>query len=99
MATKKQILAFLKSKESEFRKEFGITKLGLIGSYATGKETNSSDIDLIVEFANGTEELFDVKEKIKKIIRNQFHLKVDICRQKYLKPYIRNRILKNAIFV
>ena len=41
-----QILNFLRSHKEEFRQKFGITKLGLFGSYARGEATKDSDIDI-----------------------------------------------------
>ncbi len=34
----------------ELRKEYGVTSLGIFGSTATGKATESSDIDVLIEF-------------------------------------------------
>jgi uncharacterized protein len=99
VVSKNDILAFLELKKPEFKRDFKVTRLGLIGSYSTGKQTKESDIDLIVEFERGTENLTEIKEKIKKSVKARFHLNVDICRQKYLKPYVRTRILKDAIFI
>ena len=61
-----------------------------------GKE---SDIDIIVEFLPNTENLSDMKASLKEAIKNAFDRDVDICREKYLKPYYRNQILKSAIYV
>ena len=48
--TKKYILNFLKTHENELREKYSIVKVGLFGSYATGEETDESDIDLYAEF-------------------------------------------------
>ena len=50
--TKKYILNFLKTHETELREKYSIVKLGLFGSYATGKATVESDIDIYAEFEN-----------------------------------------------
>ena len=48
MTTKSEILNFLSSqKERLFL--LGVTKLGLFGSYAKGKEDAFSDIDIVIE--------------------------------------------------
>lgn len=51
--TKAQIVKTLK-KNDDLLKQHGVKRIGLFGSYARGKQTQSSDIDLIVEFAKPT---------------------------------------------
>ncbi len=46
--TKQNILTYLFNQKDEFYEKFGITKLGLFGSYARGDATEESDIDLYV---------------------------------------------------
>ena len=40
--------------------DFGLKKVVLFGSYATGKQTEESDIDLLVEFISPSVSLFKV---------------------------------------
>ena len=40
------IIAYLKNKKDELHKSFGITTLGLYGSYARDEATELSDIDI-----------------------------------------------------
>ena len=44
--TKTIILEFLKSHKSELNNRFGVTKIGLFGSYARNEATDKSDIDI-----------------------------------------------------
>ncbi len=44
--TKSDILKYLKNKKDELSDIYGITSLGLYGSYARDEATESSDIDL-----------------------------------------------------
>ena len=99
MTTKSEILDFLAKNKVYFREKFGITKIGLFGSYAKDEQVEDSDIDLIVEFEQNIPNLFDVKNELKDYIRSKFHINVDIAREKYLKPYYRNIILKETIYV
>ncbi|HOY04851.1 MAG TPA: nucleotidyltransferase domain-containing protein [Saprospiraceae bacterium] len=98
-ATKIDILNFLSREKSQFESRFRIAKIGLFGSFARGEESEESDIDIIVEFLPNTENLSDMKASLKEAIKNAFDRDVDICREKYLKPYYRNQILKSAIYV
>lgn len=99
MTTKGEILDFLAQNKEYFREKYGITKIGLFGSYAKDEQAEGSDIDLIVEFRNNTPSLFDLKNELKEYIGSRFKMDVDIAREKYLKPYFRNSILKETIYV
>lgn len=99
MTKKEEILAFLSEKKAEFFIEYQLVKLGLFGSFARNEETEKSDIDLIVEFQPNTENLSDKKLKIKEVIEKQFDREVDLCREKYIKPYYKHQILQSAIYV
>ena len=95
MNKKAEILNYLAENKIAFKKEFGLIKIGLIGSYAK----NQNNIDLIVEFEPDTEMLFEKKKILKAILRKRFSVEVDLCREKYIKKYYRKQILKSAIYV
>ncbi len=99
MKTRKEILDFLTQNKKYFRERFGIVKIGLFGSYAKSEQTDVSDIDIIVEFERNTPNLFDKKTELKSFIGKQFDIQVDIAREKYLKPYFKETILKETIYV
>jgi predicted nucleotidyltransferase len=73
--------------------------MGLFGSYVRNEQKQSSDIDLIVEFKPNTPNLYQVKADLRNEIQRQFNLPVDICREKYIKPYFREQILAEAEYV
>jgi predicted nucleotidyltransferase len=81
MTTKGEILEFLARNKEYFREKFGITKIGLFGSYAKDEQAEDSDIDLIVEFELNTPNLFDVKNELKDYIKSMFQVNVDIARE------------------
>jgi len=81
-----------------FRDNFHIIHIGLFGSYARGEQNTNSDIDLVIEFEENTPDLYDLKLQIKEFFKIQLGIDVDICREKYIKPRIRNSILKDTIY-
>lgn len=99
MITKAEILDYLETKKADLESEFQVTKIGLFGSYAREEQTENSDIDLLIEFAPGTKSLSDKKDKIRSMFKAQFQREVDLCREKYIKPYFRSQILQSAIYV
>lgn len=50
MPTKTEIIKVLKKNLPHLMAEYGIKRIGLFGSYATGKATEKSDVDIIAEF-------------------------------------------------
>ncbi len=99
MLTQKEIIHFLKEKKEELFLKYHIVKLGLFGSFARNQENENSDIDLIVEFQPNTENLSEKKAMIKSLVERQFNRKVDLCREKYIKPYFKSFILESVIYV
>lgn len=98
MLNKSEILEFLKENKTLLFEDYHITKIGVFGSYARGEQTDNSDIDILVEFADGTENLFEIKRDLKGFIGGSFNKQVDICREKYIKPIFREYILKDAVY-
>jgi predicted nucleotidyltransferase len=97
--TKSDILTFLSREKKELEKKYRVSKIGIFGPYARGEETDDSDIDIILEFLPQTENLTEIKSSLKELIMREFGKEVDICREKYLKPYYRKQILQSAIYV
>jgi uncharacterized protein len=91
------ILAFLRVQKLAFQSEMGISKIGLFGSLARNEKPN--DIDIIVEFEPGTQDLFEKKFKLKQIIETKFNFPTDICREKFIKPNVKDIIMRDVIFV
>ena len=99
MLNKEIILNFLRENLHDLKANYRIIRIGLIGSFARDEQGEKSDIDLLVEFEPGTENIFDVKAKFKHFLKSKLGRDVDICREKYLKPFIKDYILKEAIYV
>jgi predicted nucleotidyltransferase len=53
-------------------------------------------VDLIVEFEEGTSDLFTIKQKLKAEIQTKFNVPIDICREKYIKPIFKELILSEV---
>ena len=96
MIDSKQLLIYLSSNKDRFQKEYHLIRIGFFGSIARGEQNDKSDIDLIVEFEDGTPDLFSIKQKLKSEIQSKFNLQVDICREKYIKSIFKNQILSEA---
>lgn len=69
--TKGQIVKTLK-KNDDLLKLYAVKRIGLFGSYARGTQTQSSDIDFIVEFAKPTyDNLYGLCVSLEKLFKRR----------------------------
>lgn len=99
MTKKEDILSFLAENKEYLLSEFQLIKIGLFGSFSRDEETELSDIDLLLEFEPNTPNLSKKKSMIKDLLSQKFGREVDICREKYIKPYFKSQILQSTIYV
>jgi predicted nucleotidyltransferase len=99
MNTKKEILDFLQTNRQYIVKKYHITKLGLFGSFARDEQTKDSDVDVLIELEDNTKDIYDIKLSLNKYLSKAFGRSVDLAREKYLKPYAKDFILKDTIYV
>ena len=95
--TKKYILDFLKQNRSLIESKFGVTKIGLFGSYARDEATLESDIDIAVEIEskNNFKSFFSLLHFLEDSLSN----KIDLGIESSLKPIAKKTILKDIIYV
>ena len=96
--TKVFVLDFLKKHKSKYFKEYGVTKIGLFGSYAREEATASSDIDIAIEMLDEKKSL-STFFSLKRELEQAFKTKVDLVIESALKPIAKERILKEIIYV
>ncbi len=96
MITSDQILDYLSSNKVRFQKDYHLVRIGIFGSVARDEATAKSDIDVILEFEENTSDLHEIKQKLKTEIQEVFDRPVDICREKYIKPFLRDIILADV---
>ena len=97
MTTKENILEQIKMNRSELNK-FGISNIGLFGSYLRNEQSEKSDIDLLVDFFPDKES-FDNYMAVCDIFENLFKdEKVEIVTKNGLSPYIGPEILNEVIY-
>jgi hypothetical protein len=98
MTTKDYILFTIKQNKKELR-SLGITDVGLFGSYVRGDQSESSDIDILIDF-DPVQEKFDnlmaVCDLFERLFKNQ---RVEIITKNGLSPYIGPVILKEVQYV
>ena len=95
--TKDYILDYLKLHRSELKKNFGVTKIGLFGSYARDEATAQSDIDIAVEIEskNSFRSFFSLLY----FLEQGLNSKIDLGIEHSIKPIVKQTILKDIIYV
>lgn len=81
------------------QKKFHLKKIGIFGSFARDEQKEESDIDILIERETDAKNLFDMDWDLEELLKKKFNRKVDICTEKYIKPYAKKIVLKDAIYV
>jgi predicted nucleotidyltransferase len=92
-----EIQRILEFHKEELKKDFGVKEIGLFGSYVREEQTQTSDIDVLVEFEKpiGLLEFVGLKNHLSDLLG----VKVDLVMKKALKPRIGDRILNEVVYV
>jgi len=93
---KKKNIDQVKSKIVKILKKHGIVKAGIFGSYAKGKETKNSDIDILIEVNDKNFTLLDLA-KLKLLIEDTLNKKVDLVEYSMLHPLIKKNALNEEV--
>lgn len=97
VANRQDIIDIIQKNKQEL-KDYGITKLGIFGSFARDSQTKSSDVDLLVEFEKN-------KKSYKNLINSADFMEnilgrnIDIVTQQSLSPHIGPHIMKEVKYV
>lgn len=90
----KEILEQLRRNKSEFEK-FGISNIGLFGSYSKNNPGENSDIDILVTFREG-KKTFDNYMDLKFYLEDIFKKKVDLVIDQNIKEELKDKILNSV---
>ena len=95
MKSRGDIFSLLEKHREEI-KAFGVLELGIFGSFAREEQTEKSDVDVLVELDLRT---FDAYMNLLFFLEDLFDRKVDLVVKDTIKPIIRNRVLRETIYV
>ena len=73
----------------------GVQRVRIFGSVARGESTDLSDLDLLVALDEGRSllDLVGLKQEIEELL----HRSVDVVTERALSPYVRDRVLAEAV--
>ena len=98
MTTKNYILSTLRQNKPNLYR-FGIRQIGLFGSYVHNKQSNHSDIDILIDFEPDQENydnFMAVYDLFEQLFKNE---KVEVVTKNGLSPYIGPKILNEVEYV
>ena len=93
-----EVITQIKSELGVLRR-YGVERIGVFGSYATGKPNAESDIDILVHFAEDAksfDNFMDVKSRLEAIFPGH---RVDLVLEDALKPGLRDNVLRETLYV
>ena len=92
------IKTYLLKKKPQLRK-YGITEIGLFGSYVKGSATSKSDVDILIDIKRpstiGLLELLEIENQLSE----ELDTKVDLVIKSDLKPAIGAHILREVQYI
>lgn len=95
MKTREEIEETLKRFKPMLREKFKVKEIGFFGSYVRGEESETSDVDVLVDFLEPIGwEYIDFKEFLEEILG----MEVDLVTVKALKPQLKEKILKEVVY-
>jgi len=80
---------------SEEIRSLGVSSLSVFGSFARGEQRPGSDVDMLVEFCEGTK-TFDSFMALAFLLEETLGRTVELVTPKSLSPHMGSRILKEA---
>jgi hypothetical protein len=96
--TKTTILEFLQSNKQKLAQDYGVTKIGLFGSYARDEAKEDSDIDIAVEIESNKKNIHNFFS-LRRELEAAFGKRVDMGIESALKPIAKEYIQKEIIYV
>ena len=93
-----KIFSIFKTKRfKQLLKFYKVKNIAVFGSYAKGEPSAGSDVDFLVEFEKGADLLDQVglKNDLEKLIKKQ----VDLATPRGLSRYIREKVLREAVYI
>lgn len=97
--TLNEITEILKGHKKEICDKYNVKEIGVFGSFVRGEQKKSSDVDILVDFEEedipDLLTLIELELYIEKLLKR----KVDLGLKRSIRRELRERILKEALYV
>jgi hypothetical protein len=98
MSTIKEIVAYLRENKALFHDRFGVTRMGIFGSFVRDDQVSSSDIDMVVEIEKGKKNIHSFLQ-LKRVLERDLAREIDLGFEHSLKPIVREKLKGQIIYV
>jgi predicted nucleotidyltransferase len=97
MKTLEEIKDILKRHKEEVIREYKVKEIGIFGSIVRGEHRKRSDIDILVEYYELPDllKLIELERFLQRILRK----KVDLVEKHGIRPELKDRILKEVVYI
>ena len=99
VGSKQEILTYLKTQKDHLREKYHVRRVAVIGSFARDEQSATSDIDLLLDLEEGTANIFEIKRTLTNQFERDLGRPVELASERYLKPYYKEEILREAIYI
>jgi predicted nucleotidyltransferase len=97
MKTLEEVKQWLVQHKSVLYEQYQVRELGIFGSYVRQEQTESSDVDMLVEFSETPSLLKFVN--LENYLSDNLGVKVNLVHKSGLKPRIGERILAEVVYL
>lgn len=91
-----EVIRILKEHREQLSTRYNVKSLALFGSVARGEARSDSDVDLLVEFSRPVGLFLFIE--LKQYLEALLGCRVDLGTRRSLKPYLKSRVLQEAIY-
>ncbi|MGD0204758.1 MAG: nucleotidyltransferase family protein [Candidatus Bathyarchaeia archaeon] len=98
MKTLEEIKTELETLKPTLKERFGVETIGVFGSYTRGEQTKKSDIDILVTFRQDAQIGFFKFLELEEFLTKKLGVKVDLVTKNALKPFIKDRVLRETVY-
>ena len=92
------IIDYLKKHKIDFIEKYSIEKIGLFGSFATNKNTENSDIDIVYKTSSRGLTLSQTLQREDELYV-EFGKDIDLVNEEFMNPLIKRKAKKEIIYV
>ena len=97
MATRDEILTLLGTLKTDLSSRYKVRRIGIFGSYARSEAVPGSDVDILVDF-NPRADFFDLID-LSLFLEERIGKKMDLATPRALRPEVRERVLRDVVYV
>lgn len=98
ISSTRELVNYLQDKKAFLYEEFGVTLVGVFGSFSKGEQNAGSDIDLVVEIEKNRKNIHTYL-RLRRLLEKELSRKVDLGFERSLKPFVIERIKRKVIYV